>query len=195
MPARERRRRSRARPSRKWLQRGFAGLTAAVALAVGLTSLFDFVERKADTDEPPPSRIDARIGDVRLTTTMEPYGRYLNDTNQSFRGLTSAERREPGLVLAARVALEGSQGDRFTLRTTVFDADRLRRVPGYVFEQARLVPSGPSHATEWPFWIPYPPRRGEYFVRATILDERSRPVSEEDSPPFPVEEVPPLPSG
>jgi hypothetical protein len=193
MPARQRRRRTRTRrPSRKVLQRGFAALAAAVAFAVGLTSLFDFVERKADPDEAPPRRIDAHVADVRLTAVMEPYGRYLRETNQSFRGVTRADRREPGLLLSARVRLEGSEGKRFRLRTAVYDAGTLLRVPGYVFDQADLVPGGPSHGTEWPFWIPYPPDPGEYFVRATIVDEKRRPVSEDDSKPFEVDSVPPV---
>jgi hypothetical protein len=177
--------------NRKIIKRGFAGLTAAIALLVGITSLFDFVERKVDSPEPPPpSEIDARVSAVRLTTVREPYGRYLRDTNQSFPGVTRDDRREPGLVFAARVRFKGSQGEKFLLRTTVFNATTQRRVPGYTFEQANFTPSGPSHGREWPFWIPYPPRPGAYFLRATLVDPKKQPVGEQDSKPFRIKRVP-----
>jgi hypothetical protein len=166
------------------------GVAAVVAFLVGVTSLIDFVSDKVDSPEPrPPRAIDARIGEVRLTTTNEPYGRYLRDTNQSFGGLAKEDRQEQGLVFAARVQFKGGQDEPFLLRATVFAASG-RRVPGYTFDEAEFTPRGPNHGREWTFWVPYPPHRGAFFVRATVLDSKKQPVAEQDSGRFAVERVP-----
>ena len=177
--------------SRKRLARAFAALAGGVGFLVGVTSLIDFVDRQVES--PPPAEIEARISDVHLNTVREPYGGYLRSTNQSFPGLTQQERREPGLVFAAAVRFKGSQDEDFVLRASVFDAHSGRPVPGYSFNQSRFTPSGPNHAREWPFWLPYPPRPGVFFVRATLLDPKKQPVDEQDSERFRVERVPPVP--
>jgi hypothetical protein len=189
------------RPARSWLTRkrlaGVAGgLAAVVGFLVGVTTLVDFAGR-LDSDEPPPAAIDARVSDVDLLTTREPYEDYLRSTNESLAGLSEAERKEQGLVFATRVRFTGGAGEPHLLRMTVFNSRTGRPVRGYTFPVAEFTPQAQSHGREWPAWLPYPLRPGTYFVRATILDPQKKPVDQQDSDPFPVERVPRLidPSG
>lgn len=184
------------RPSRSWLTRkrvgsAAAGLAALVGFLVGVTTLVDFAGG-LDADEPPPPAIDARVSEVSLTTVREPYEHYLRATNESLGGLTKAEREEKGLVFAARVRFKGGEGDRYLLRMSVFNSRTGRPLPAYAFDAAEFTPGAQSHGREWPVWLPYPPRPGSFFVRATILDANDQPVDEQDSKPFRVKRVPPL---
>jgi hypothetical protein len=186
------------KPSRSWLTRkrltrGFAGLAALVGFLVGVTSLVDFADQRLDTEEPPPPEIDARVSGVSLTTVREPYEHYLRATNQSLARLPKADRREKGLVFAARVRFKGGEGDPYVLRMSVFDSRTSRPLPDYVFDVAEFTPGAQDHGREWPVWLPYPPRPGTFFVRATILDAKEQPVDERDSKRFRVRRVPAIP--
>ena len=186
------------RPSRSWLTRkrvasAAAGLAALVGFLVGVATLVDFAGR-LDSEDPPPAAIDARVSGVDLTTTRQPYEDYLRATNASLAGLPEADRKEKGLVFAARVRFTGGQGDRYLLRMAVFNSRTGRPLPAYTFKVAEFTPQAQSHGREWPVWLPYPPRRGTFFVRATILDQQKKPVDEQDSERFRVKRVPPLTS-
>jgi hypothetical protein len=182
--------------NRTLAKRGFAAVAAVVGLLVGLTSLVDWVAGKLDSPDPrPPPEIDARIRSVDLRTVREPYGAYLRMINESFPGLTEADRKEQGLVFAARVRLKGGEGKRFMLRLSLFNAKTRQRLrdPAYTLIAADFVPANQNHATNWPSWFPYPWRTGRYFLRATLLNAEKQPVDERDSAAFRVTRIPPVP--
>lgn len=187
--------RNRDRPliTRKKIAGAFGALGAVIAFLVGVTSLTDWFERKLDDPEPrPPAEIDARIGYVRLQGTREPLERYLRSIGESLSGLTKRELSEPGLLFAMRVRLTGSVGERFPVRWSLHRARTGEPLPGGTYNQpdVTFVPSGREHARTWPLWVPYPPRKGSYFLRVTLTDRKRQPVDERDSPAFTVTKVP-----
>jgi hypothetical protein len=183
------RRRDSSRSQRVRVMQVVAALGAVVGLLVSATSLIDWLGGKLDDPEPaPPGRIDPEIERLRLSAGQESLGGYLAATAQSQRGLSAQERRELGYVFVVHVRLRGGTGERFPLRWAVYEADPPQRLRDPLYNQtgAVFVPRGPDHATDWRLWVPTPPRPGDYFLRATLLNERRRPVSELDSGPFTV---------
>jgi hypothetical protein len=171
----------------------FAAVAAVVGLLVGLTSLVDWLGRQFDDPKPPPpSEIDARVGDVSLRSSAEPLETYLRSIGESLRGLTRAELREEGFVFAVRVRLTGAVGEKFPLTWSLHEAGTGSRLRGWAYNQpaqVTFVPRGREHARTWPIWVPSPGRRGSYFLRATLKDEKGLPVDERDSPDFEVTRI------
>jgi hypothetical protein len=183
------------RDKRRRISQGFAVVAAIVGLLVGITSLTDWFERKLDRPQPrPPTEIDTRVHAVELRSAYTPYDEYLSETNQSVRGLTEAERKEQGLVFDVRVRFKGGLGERFSLRSSLYDATDGRRLSDPIYNQTAVdfVPAGQNHARTWPIWVPYPPRTGRFFLRATLTDRKEQPVDEQKSRTFRVTRVPPL---
>ena len=196
--AKKRRRRSR-RPApptdqkrpRTWIGGiSAAALAALVVVAVNLTSIIDWVERRVDP--PKPSVIDTRLLDVRLKRTLVPLAEYLRDTRQSLEGLSAAERREPGLVFTVRLRLEGVVGKEFPLLWTLADAEHGRPVPDELYRQeaATFEPAGVAHGRTWPIWVPYPPKPGRYRLDLVLADEKHQPVDERSSASFRLPTIP-----
>jgi hypothetical protein len=148
---------------------------AAVAVLVGLTTLFDWFEGK--TSEPTPPTIDARLQSAVLQQEHNPLGQYLSDNGQSLRGLTKRELTEQGLVFAVRVRLRGHAGDKMGLRWRMFTAAG-RALPADIYSQRAgwFTPANEDHARTVPFWTPYPSRPGRYLVRFTLLDSSRQPL-------------------
>lgn len=170
-----------------------AALGAVVGLLVGVTTLVDWLgETLGDPPKPAPTRIDHRIDAVKLSAGRELLGSYLESTGQSLRGLSASERRELGYVFLVHVRLRGGVGERFPLRWAVYEAKPPQRLRGALYNQigVTFVPRVGDHAREWRLWVPSPPRPGAYFLRATLIDQRRRPVDEQDSPTFAVDDVP-----
>lgn len=179
--------------SRRRVVSGFGALAAVVAFLVGVTSLTDWFERKLDDPAPrPPARIDARILDVSLRSTRAPLDGYLRSIGESLGGLTPRELAEQGLVFAVRVRFTGSVGERFPVRWSLNSAASglPLRDPLYSQPDLTFVPRGREHSRTWPIWVPYPPRRGRYFLRVTLTDQKHQPVDERDSPRFAVSRIP-----
>jgi hypothetical protein len=200
-PRRRRRARAKAEPAdgasslRRRLSTAVAATAGVVGLLVGLTTLVDWIGDKLDDPQPPPPpEIDNRIAGLRVRGTGETLEDYLRDTGQSLRGLSDRRLREEGVTFVIRVRLKGAVGERFPLRLTVYNRESGERLGGGIYDQvvATFTPSSRNHARSVPLWMPYPPQRGEYFVRATLTDAKRRPVDERDSPPFEVTEVPSL---
>jgi hypothetical protein len=171
----------------------FGAAAAVVAFLVGVTNLTDWVQRKFDDPEPPPpAKIDAQITGVRLSSARQSLEDYLLSTGESLGGLTERERDELGFLFEVGVRLTGSQGERFPLLWSLRGAQSGERVPGPAYAQLAVtfVPRGREHARTWPAWVPYPPRKGSYFLRVTLTDKQGQPVDMQESKPFTVDRVP-----
>lgn len=175
---------------------GLAALGTVLGLLVAGTSLYDWLEDRLDAREAaPPPKIDARISSTGLTKMREPQEDYLRSVGGSTKGLTKAELQEQGLVFTTRVHLKGSQGQRYSLRLSLFNVKTRRQLQDPIYTQTVVdyTTAAQDHARSWPSWFPYPLRLGTYFARATLLDAKQQPVDEQDSKALPVTYIPPLP--
>ncbi len=185
-----------AKPSTSTRRRFSAALVAAgtvIGLLAGATSLFDWFGTKVDPPPPPPpAEIDARVVRVELRSPSERLVDYLRETNQSTAGLSKLQGAERGYVFNARVRLQGKPGRQLPLRWSMIDASTGESLRDPLYTQTATIfkPSGPSHARTWPFWVPYPPRKGTYRVRATLVDEKRQPLDEAESEPFTLARAP-----
>jgi hypothetical protein len=174
--------------------RWFGGVAAGIAFLVGLTNLIDWISETLDDPAPrPPPAIDARLVSLSLRDRATSLDEYLRSTAQSTKGLTNAELRELGYVFSLRVRLKGGTEREFPLLWTLHRARNGERLRGPLYNQpasVTFVPRAQDHARTWPIWIPYPPRPGSYFVRATLTDAARQPVDERDSERFTVPGVP-----
>jgi TIR domain-containing protein len=141
---------------------------------------------------PPPANVDARVVRVELRSPSERLGDYLRETKQSTAGLSKFQGAERGYVFNARVRLQGKPGRQLPLRWSMIDASTGNPLRDPLYTQTATIfkPSGPNHARTWPFWVPYPPRKGRYRVRATLIDEKRRPLDEAESEPFTLAHAP-----
>ncbi len=179
--------------TRKRLAGAFGAAAAVVAFLVAVTNLTDWIEERFDDPKPPPPpEIDARIHGARLTSMREPLESYLLSTGESLAGLSARERREPGLLFAVRVRLTGSVGEQFPLLWSLHSSRTGARLPGPAYNQLAVtfVPRGRTHARTWPVWVPYPPRKGSYYLRVTLADRKRQPVDVRDSQRFAVARIP-----
>jgi hypothetical protein len=60
----------------------------------------------------------------------------------------------------------------------------------YNQDAAELVARVQDQERQWPIWVPSPPRRGKYVLRAILLDDKRRPLAEADTKPFTVTKTP-----
>jgi hypothetical protein len=173
-------------PSRKQL----LGALAAVATIIGVfssgTALFDWFGSKVNPVTPPPAKIDARLTPPTLLSTHKPLGEYLRETNQSTTGLSDSELAEQGFVFLIGIHLQGNLGRNVFLNWSIVDNATGNPLQDPIYNQttARFRPRGPDQSREWPIWVPSPPRRGKFELRATLIDERHLPLVEADSKPF-----------
>jgi hypothetical protein len=133
----------------------------------------------------PPAKVDARIERVTSRNVAEPLRDYLDETRQSNRRYTPDQLRQPGYVFNVSVRIIGQRGKKFPVRWSLYRRPEARIAgPSYNRMAGDMTPESADHASTWPVWVPYPPRRGTYFVRFTLEDQRNRPVSEQDSHAF-----------
>jgi hypothetical protein len=165
---------------RRWRQSA-AGLGVLALLALGYLLLGD-----SENAPPPPAHIDARVLGVDLRNSSQRLVDYLRETNQSTAGLSKFEGAERGYVFNVRVRLRGNEGTPLPLRWSIIDAGTRKPLRDPLYSQTATVfkPRGPDQARTWPFWVPYPPRKGKYRLRATLVDEKRQPLDEAESDPF-----------
>lgn len=182
------------RSSRKQLLAAVAAIATVLGVVSSGTALFDWFGSKVNPATPPPAKIDSRLTPPTLLSTHEALGSYLATTNQSAAGLSAFELAEPGFEFLIRIHLQGDQGRRLLLRWSVIDSKTGSPLPGSTYNQdaAVLRPRGPDQERQWPIWLPSPPRRGKFVLRATLIDENEmhRPVDETDSKPFTLTKAP-----
>ena len=154
------------------------GLAAVIGLLLGITSLVDWLSGKlSQPHRPLPAEIDTRIDGLKLAAVRQPLADYLQTSGQSTAGLTPPERREQGLVFDVRIRLKGSVHQKFRLRWMIYDRRSGRRLMGPTYNQtaAIVTPKAQEHATTWPIWVTYPPRRGRYRLTVVLTNNRGRP--------------------
>jgi hypothetical protein len=157
---------------------------AAVAAAIVLAFFF-LLWASLKPQGGPPAKVDARIAKVSSRNVAEPLRDYLDETRQSKRRYTTAQLRQPGYVFNVSVRIIGQRGKRFPVRWALYRRPEARVAgPSYNQIAGEMKPESADHASTWPVWVPYPPRRGTYFVRFTLEDQRNRPISEQDSHAF-----------
>jgi hypothetical protein len=180
-------------PSRR---KRLVGAFAAIATVLGVlssgTALFDWFGSKLNPSAPSPAKIDARLTPPTLLDVHKPLGGYLSDTNQSATGLTPFQLAEPGFEFLIRIHLQGNQGRTIRLHWSVIDVSTGNPLPGATYNQdaAAVRARGADQERQWPIWVPSPPSRGRFVLRATLLDEKRRPLDEADSKPFTVATAP-----
>jgi hypothetical protein len=153
-------------------------VAAVVGLIASLTSLFDWFQAK--TTKPSitsPAHIDSRLVAAKLSQRNVPLGQYLQDNGQSSGGYTHDELAEQGLVFTVRVRLQGTVGQQISVNWRMFHSDG-RALPKDIYSQTpgSFTPANEDHARTVPFWAPYPPRRGRYFIRFSLLDAKHQPL-------------------
>lgn len=158
------------------------------------TALFDWFRSNVDTSTPPPAKIAAQLTAPRLLNTHELLGTYLKSTSQSTAGLSDFELGEPGFEFVLGIHLQGDLGRRILLKWSLVDHATNNPLRGQIYNQtaAEFRPRNNDQEREWPIWVPSPPRRGEFVLRATLVDEneKDRPVDEADSKPFTLAKAP-----
>jgi hypothetical protein len=168
-------------PRRLW---GSRPMWAAVATAILLVFSW-LLWQSRQPEGAPPAKVDARIERVTSRNVAEPLADYLNDTRQSKRRYTADQLRQPGYVFNVSVRIIGQRDKKFPVRWSLYRRPEARVAgPSYNRIAGDMTPESDDHASTWPVWVPYPPRRGTYFVRFTLQDQRNRPVSEQDSQAF-----------
>jgi hypothetical protein len=179
--------------SSKRLTAALATIGTVIGVLAAGTSLFDWFGSKVDPPSPPPpAEIDARVIDVTLRSPRERLVDYLKETNQSTAGLSKFEGAEEGYVFAIRLRIKGNEGKPLPLRWSMIDARTGIRLPGPTYNQTPVVfkPRGPDQARTWPIWVPYPPTKGKYRLRATLIDEKRQPLDEAESELFTLQRAP-----
>jgi hypothetical protein len=171
------------------------GAVAALATILGVlssgTALFDWFHSKVSHAATPPAHIDARLTNPVLRGP-ESLGDYLREIHQPLSGLSDYQLAEEGFVFLIGIRLEGNVGRTVLLRWSMIDDATGRPLSDPIYNQpaAKLRPRAADQARQWPTWVPSPPRRGKFSLRATLLDERQLPLDEATSKPFAVTRVP-----
>jgi hypothetical protein len=171
------------------------GAVAALGTILGIlssgTALFDWFGTKVNPLIPPFAHIDARLTSPVLRGP-ESLGDYLRETNQSTTGLSNYELAEQGFVFLIGIHLQGDFGKTVLLRWSIIDNATGSALSDPIYNQpaSKFRPRGPDQARQWPIWVPSPPTRGKFKLRATLLDEKHLPLDEADSKPFTLTKAP-----
>jgi hypothetical protein len=185
---------SRWRSDRKRVIAAVAALATILGVLSSGTSVYDWFWKIVNPSTPPPGKIDARLTPPKLLNTHQPLGAYLASNNQSTTGLSHFQLAEPGFEFLMGIHLQGDLGRRMLLKWSVIDRATGNPLPGPIYNQnaAEFRPRGPDQARQWPIWVPSPPRRGEFVLRATLVDEneKDRLVDQADSKPFTLKKAP-----
>lgn len=185
-----------ATPRRLPSGKSILGAVAVLATVIGVlsssTSLFDWLTAKVDPTTPLPAKIVAQIAPPTLLDANQPLGAYLSNTSQSSQGLDSFQLAEPGYEFLLDIHLQGDQGQHILLGWSLIDVATGNPLPGRMYNQdaAELVARVQDQERQWPIWVPSPPRRDKYVLRAILLDDKRRPLAEADSKPFTVTKIP-----
>ena len=92
-----------------------------------------------------------------------------------------------GVVVNFRAEIEGFRGKRSIVRWSLFDARKLTRMPQPWLRNRRaltLVPEAGRDGGTPAVWVPLPRKRGPYFVRLELLDDRGTRLAKADTERF-----------
>jgi len=100
----------------------------------------------------------------------------------------SAPKLSPlGVVVNFVAEIEGYRGKQSVVRWSLFDAREGTRMPQPWLrnrEALRLVPEAGSDRGSLAVWVPLPRRRGPYFVRLELFDDRGGRLDKRDTKSF-----------
>jgi hypothetical protein len=166
-------------------------LATLITVLSGGTALFDWFGKTVHPVTPPPAKIDARVSRPVLQNKHESLGDYARDINAPTTGLTNYQLAEQGFVFLIRIHLQGNQGRRVLLRWSIIDNATGSPLQDPIYNQDQAFqPRGPDQERQWPIWVPSPPRRGTFILRATLIDDSGHPLDQADSKPFTVAKAP-----
>ena len=167
-----------------------AGLGVIALLGLGYALLTGGTQNPPPS--PPPANIDARVVRVELRSPRERLVDYLTETSQSTAGLSDYELNEEGYVFTVRLRAKGREGQKLGLRWSLVDVETSKRLRGPIYNQppAWFKPSGPNQARTWPIWVPHPPWKGKFVLRADLIDGKRQPLDQAESEPFGVARTP-----
>jgi hypothetical protein len=192
-------------PRRKWGAATIALVTALVALASGALGLIFDV--RPDLRPDPRTTLSAEISvfAVERDVTTEDWLRRVTRSDRAYRARLNAvlaEQFEGGApptpeeidgVLKAegelayvKTHIVGFKRRSLTLRWSIYDARRLRRVQDLANATgAEIIGQAPSDASVSLVFLPLVPRPGQYFARFEIVDEDGTMLAVADSQKFP----------
>jgi hypothetical protein len=160
---RDRRRRSRGPKLALLGKRAFQGVAAAVGLAIGVTQLVDWLERRGDREPP----LAARLEQFTMRED-EALREFLRSTRVSAQTYAGEDRDQRGTGMSARLRARGPEPTSIDVRWTLIDAATGQPVQGArwsrIFASVYLVDPLDERVH---CWVPPPPRRGRFFVLLT----------------------------
>ena len=92
-----------------------------------------------------------------------------------------------GVVVNFRAEIEGFRGKRSVVRWSLFDARERTRMPQPWLRNRRaltLIPEAGKDGGTPAVWVPLPRKRGPYFVRLELLDDRGTRLAKADTESF-----------
>ena len=92
-----------------------------------------------------------------------------------------------GVVVNFRAEIEGFRGKRSVVRWSLFDARARTRMPQPWLRNRRaltLIPEAGKDGGTPAVWVPLPRKRGPYFVRLELLDDRGTRLAKADTERF-----------
>jgi hypothetical protein len=177
-------RRRRRRPA--FARRAYAvvaGLGVVVGALAGTIALLHEAFGLFVSD--PPASIDARIDKVVQTRSRMPFGEYLGEAKLPRSSFSREQLAQPGYEFTVTVTITGRIGKELPLRWRMFRKPE-SPLPGPLYDREAVgfEPKGAKHSNSWPVWVPYPPKRGTYYVRFTLDNPNGLPADQRDSAAF-----------
>ena len=137
--------------------------SAVVGLVSGIVGLVIVVMSQLHSGSKQSGAHDLtiRLGHVALTVPRT-HGQFLDDSDRSKRGFTSAQLAEPGAMSVFPVSITGYKGKQLTLQRQLYD---LRTGKVLRAREFGLVPQADVYRDHpWQDWIPLPRLRGSYLL-------------------------------
>ena len=163
-----------------------ASVGGAIALIVGVGTIVGWVHfshpKSTDVFIRPP-----RVTELTLKRSRLSYAAY----RRQLKGAAelafpiSAQPDDLGLQLEAELVVENRAGERFSLRWRMYETRTGGQVKGPDYDsQVAFRTAFRMWTASFPVWVPYPPRKGSYFVTLSVLDENGQPISHRNSQRF-----------
>jgi hypothetical protein len=149
-------------------------LTTDPSEPVPTTAMMQFVDQiVVDDGDAPPQEVRQVLASSRLQLTRSP---------------GAPQKLSPlGVVVNFRAEIEGFRGKRSVVRWSLFDARQGTRMPQPWLRNRRaltLIPEAGKDGGTPAVWVPLPRKRGPYFVRLELLDDRGTRLAKADTESF-----------
>lgn len=126
-----------------------------------------------DQEDAPPSEVRQMLTSTRLQIANTAGG--------------AAKLSPLGVVVNFSAQIDGYRGKESVVRWSLFDARERTRMPQPWLRNRvalRLIPEAGSDRGSLAVWVPLPRRRGPYFVRLELLDDRGNRLDKADTKSF-----------